>query len=70
VIAFIEVTDVNGQPGHIRADAVEAMSCEAETGITRVFVAQGGYYRVKESQQEVLAKLRDIEAMRSLEGMQ
>ena len=70
MIAFIELTDVNGNPGNIKADAVEAMSCEAETGITRVFVAQGGFYRVRESQQEVLAKLRDIEAMKSLEGMQ
>ena len=70
MIAFIEVTDTNGNPGHIKADAVEAMSVEAETNVTRVFVAQGGFYRIKESQHEVLAKLRDIEAMKSLEGME
>ena len=69
MIAFIEVTDANGNPGHIRADAVEAMSVEAETSITRVFVAQGGFYRIKESQADVLAKLRDIESLRDLEGM-
>lgn len=70
MIPFIEVTDTNGNPGHIRADNVEATAMEAESGITRVFVATGGFYRVKESQAEVLAKLRDIEAMKSLEGME
>jgi uncharacterized protein YlzI (FlbEa/FlbD family) len=70
VIAFIEVTDVNGNPGYIKAENVEATAMEPDSGVTRVFVATGGFYRVQETQAEVLAKLRDIEAMKSLEGME
>lgn len=70
MIAFIEVTDTNGNPGHIKADAVEATAVEPETGITRIFVGTGGFYRVKNTQSEVLAKLRDIESLKSLEGME
>ena len=70
MLTFIEVTDINGNPGHIKADNVEATAMEAESGVTRIFVATGGFYRVKETQREVMAKLRDIEAMKSLEGME
>lgn len=70
MIPFIEVTDTNGHPGFIKADAVEALAIEAESGITRIFVGTGGFYRVKDTQQQVLAKLRDIEAIKDLEGMQ
>ena len=70
MIAFIEVTDTNGNSGFIKSEAVEALAVEPESGITRVFVATGGFYRVKETQQEVMAKLRDIEAVKSLEGME
>ena len=70
MIAFIQVTDVNGNPGFIKSEAVEALAIEAESGITRVFVATGGFYRITDTQQEVLAKLRDIEILKEREGME
>lgn len=68
MISFIEVNDVNGNRGYIKASNVEATTQEPDTGFTRVFVCTGGFYRIKESQEEVLAKLRDIEALKDLEG--
>ena len=70
MISFIEITDINGQIGYIKSTNIEATTVEPETGITRVFVCSGGYYRIKNSQQEVLAKLRDIESLKALEGLE
>lgn len=67
MIPFIQVNDVNGNPGYIKATNVEATTREPETGFTRVFVCTGGFYRVKDTQEEVLAKLRDIEALKAME---
>ena len=67
MIPFIQVNDVNGNEGYIKAGNVEAMTVEPETGFTRVFVCTGGFYRIKNSQEEILAKLRDIEALRAME---
>ena len=67
MISFIEINDVNGNVGYIKASNVEATTQEPETGITRIFVCTGGFYRVKNTQQEVLAKLRDIEALKAME---
>lgn len=69
MITFIQVTDCNGNPGYIRADAIEATACEPGTGVTRVFVSSNGFYRVQDPQLEVLNKLRDIESLKSMEGM-
>ena len=69
MIPFIEVHDVNGNRGYIKAGNVEATTIEPETGFTRVFVCTGGFYRIKDTQEEVLAKLRDIEALKDLEGL-
>lgn len=70
MIAFVQVTDMNGNAGYIRADAIESLACEQDTGVTRVFVNSSGYYRVKDSQLDVLIKLRDIESLQELEGME
>lgn len=70
MIPFIQVTDSNGYPGYIKASNVEATTVEPETGFTRVFVCTGGFYRIKDSQEAVLAKLRDIETVRELEEKQ
>lgn len=70
MIPFIEITDINGQVGYIKTTNIEATTVEPETGITRVFVCSGGFYRIQNSQQEVLAKLRDIESLKALEGME
>lgn len=67
MISFIEVNDVNGNIGYIKSSNVEATTKEPETGFTRVFVCTGGFYRVKDTQEEVLAKLRDIEALKAME---
>ena len=67
MIPFIEVNDVNGNLGYIKASNVEATTIEPETGFTRVFVCTGGFYRIKNTQEEVLAKLRDIEALKAME---
>lgn len=66
--AFIEITDANGYPGYIRADVIEGALREPETGITRVFVSSNGYYRVQDSREEIVAKLRDIQLIHDLEG--
>lgn len=69
MIPFIEVTDANGNSGFIKADAIESLAVEAGTGITRIFVSTNGFYRVTNSHQEILTKLRDIESIKGLEGM-
>lgn len=66
--SFIEITDANGQPGCLRLDVIEAMIREPETGFTRVFVSSNGFYRVKDTQAEVMAKMRDIATLKELEG--
>lgn len=66
--AFIEVVDNNGNPGFIKAEAIEATGCEPGTGITRVFVSSSGFYRVQDTQQEIIARIGDIETIRELEG--
>lgn len=68
MITFIEVTDVNGKPGFIRSDVIEAVLHEPETGITRVFVSSNGFYRIRDPQMEIIAKLRDIESLKGMEG--
>lgn len=66
--AFIEITDANGQSGFLRSDVIEAMIREPETGLTRVFVSSNGFYRVKDTQAEIVAKIRDIATLKELEG--
>lgn len=67
MIPFIEVTDASGNPGYMKAGCIEATLQEPDTGVTRLFVSTGGYYRVKDTQSEILAKLRDIDALMALE---
>lgn len=64
-MGFIELTDTLGKPIYLRHDLIEGSSQDPEDKHTRVFV-HTGFYRVTESQDEVMAKLRDIAI---LEGM-
>lgn len=64
---FLELTDPNGRPMHLKASAIEAMCHEPEGNIIRVFVHGTGFYRTRLSQQEILTRLRDIEIMRGME---
>jgi hypothetical protein len=65
--AFIQLTDPNGRPMHLKASSIEALCHEPEGPIIRVFVHGTGFYRTKLSQQEILTRLRDIEIMRDME---
>lgn len=64
---FIQITDPTGNTGFIKANSVEGTCREADTGFTRVFVASGGFWRAKESQAEIMAKLRDIQSLIDME---
>lgn len=65
--AFLELTDPNGRPMHLKASSIEALCHEPEGNIIRVFVTGSGFYRTRLSQQEILTRLRDIETVKRME---
>ena len=65
---FIEITDPAGEAGFIRADAIEGLCKEGGSPYTRVFVASGGFWRVKETRSDIMAKLRDIQSLIDMEA--
>jgi len=65
---FIELTDMQGKRTYLRHDVIEGTSADPEEG-TRVFV-HTGFYKVQESVETVMAKLRDIAVLKAQEANQ
>jgi len=63
---FIQVTQIDGRSCFIRHALIEATMRSDDDSFTRVYTGTG-FYRVKEDQAEVMAKLRDIDVMKGLQ---
>ena len=64
---FIQITDQHGK-GYVRHSRIEAMLPPlAPGGPTRVFVESGGWFGAREAPEEIVAKIRDIEALQEVE---